>query len=100
LTVKKLNLFHFLQIPQDFEGQGNDAYQLRVISDWAYASVTRPALLKDASEVFVGASGAHLGGWAGADNIIGVLEGEQQNISPAWDLSLDANKGNATQRKC
>jgi len=90
------------ELYEEFSGQGNDAYQMRQINDeatWAVSSVTKPLLKKDASEVFVGGMGARLAGWTAETDLAGVVSSSEQSIPPAWTLSLDPNKGNASQRK-
>lgn len=79
-----------------FSGQGNDAYELRVISDWKYSSVSRAALKKDGTAVYLGGTSAHLDGWT---SLSGVLQGQEQSVNPTWDISLDHSKANASQRK-
>lgn len=77
--------------------QGNsDAYEFTLLSDWSLPSVTRPAVTQNAEQIFVGATGANLGGW---NDVSGVVSGEGENLTPAWDLTLEPNKGNASQRK-
>lgn len=88
--VKPSSLF------DDFDGQGNDAYELSLVSDWSVPSVTRPALTRDMEGFFLGATGASLGGWTG---LSGLLSGDEESVSPAWDVTLEPNKGNASQRK-
>lgn len=82
-----------------FEGQGNDAYELRLISDWAVASVARPLLGQDANELYVSAMGARVGGWTGSSSLTDDVAGREENLEPAWDVSLEPHKGNASFRK-
>mgnify|MGYP005847354767 CR=1 FL=1 len=92
-------MFKPSSLHDEFDGQGNDAYELTVISNWPYSSVTRPALYQDGTEAFMGAMGARLGGWTGSSSLEDVLEGRSDAVAPAWELALDPNKGNATKRK-
>lgn len=79
----------------DFDGQGNDAYEVSLVSDWSLPSVTRPAVTRGMDGgIFIGAAAASLGGW---NSLSGVVSGDEENATPAWDLSLEPNKGNASQ---
>ena len=80
----------------DFNGQGNDAHELSLVRDWSFPSVTRPALTRDMEAFFLGATGASLGGWS---DLSGLLEGDEESASPTWDVTLEPNKGNASQRE-
>lgn len=71
-----------------FSGQGNDAYQLQMISDLSVSSSARPFLTADGTDVFVGTAGAGL---------IAISGGSNNNFSPSWTVQLDTNKGNASQ---
>ncbi|CAB9516156.1 expressed unknown protein [Seminavis robusta] len=86
---------------REFDGQGNDAYQLDLISDWAVGSVTKPVVKSfddnSALEVFAGAAGARLSGWTGANTLAGVIDGSQEDVKSSWDVTLQTNKGNASQ---
>jgi hypothetical protein len=70
-------------------GQGNEAYELQLVSDLAISTYARPSLTADATEVFVGTSGAGLTG----------MTGDSSKFSKAWNVQLETNKGNASQRK-
>jgi hypothetical protein len=81
----------------DFGGQGDEAYELALISAWT-ASVTRPAVVADEElQVFCGGAAARLSGWSSLSNVVA---GTQESVTPTWDVTLSPNLGNASQRKC
>lgn len=102
----RLYMFMPSTLHNEFNGQGNDAYTLRVINEIDLMStIARPTITKDASQVFVGAVNAKLMGWTGKEeNTITKVwktDGEgttTTDIKPAWITSLEPAKGNASQR--
>lgn len=96
-TQGKVYLLRPSALYDDFNGQGNDAYELRLMSDVAMASSSKPSINADATEVFVGAAGSRMHGWSEAGSLWEVVSNDKTNISPSWDLALEANKGNVTQ---
>jgi hypothetical protein len=81
----------------EFGGQGDEAYELALMSTWTVASVTRPAVVADENlQVFCGGAAARLSGWSSVSNVV---TGSQQNVAPTWDMTLSPNLGNASQRE-
>ncbi|CAJ1968653.1 unnamed protein product [Cylindrotheca closterium] len=79
-----------------FSGRGNESYTMQHISSWPFSASARPLVVD--SSIWLGASGANIGGWQQKD-ISKVLTGERENVNPKWDLQLDTKTSDAGQRR-
>ncbi|CAJ1950732.1 unnamed protein product [Cylindrotheca closterium] len=92
----KGNLY-FLVFSEDynqFGGRGNESYTMQHVSSWPFSASARPLVVD--SSVWLGASGANIGGWQQKD-ISKVLTGERENVNPKWVLQLDTKTSDSGQ---
>jgi hypothetical protein len=65
-------------------GRGNEAYDLRLVFDFARSTVARPAVSADGTAVYMAAQESTLTGWNGRRELSGVIDGTEEGIFPQW----------------
>jgi hypothetical protein len=66
------------------DGRGNEAYDLRLIFDYARSTVARPAVSADGTAVYMASQESTITGWNGRRELSGVIDGSQEGIFPEW----------------
>lgn len=92
-----LYLLVFSEDYDQFSGRGKESYRMQHVSSWPFSASAMPLVVS--SSIWMGASGANIGGWQQKD-VSKVLTGQKENINPKWTLQLDTKTGDAAQRKC
>jgi hypothetical protein len=65
-------------------GRGNEAYDLRLIFDFARSTVARPAVSADGTAVYLASQESTLTGWNGRRGVSGVIDGTEEGIFPQF----------------
>jgi len=89
-----LYLLVFSEEYDQFNGRGNESYRMQHVSSWPFSASARPLVVS--SSVWLGASGALIGGWQQKD-VFKLLTGQRENINPKWTLQFDTKTGDAGQ---
>jgi hypothetical protein len=78
----------YMLIPSDeneaLGGRGNEAYDLRLIFDFARSTVASPAVSADGTAVYLASQESTLTGWNGRRELSGVIDGSEEGIFPQF----------------
>jgi len=91
----------YVLVPSDsfdrLGGQGEEAYSLRLVSDYPLPALVRPTVNSAATNLYL-AHGNRLTGWDEGQNIARVIDGGSEDVFPEWEQRFQGPDDNEDAR--